>query len=59
MPKLTLKNILGKNSEATAIILSLIDELQAKIWVEDDSGKILLNAKLNDDKFQFPVPFGK
>jgi class 3 adenylate cyclase len=55
MPKLSLKNILGKNSESTAIVTSLMEQLQAKIRVEDESGKILLQSNPETDMVQYPI----
>ena len=55
MARLSLKNIVGKNNDTTAILLSLIGQLQAKVWIEDDAGKILLNTKQDSDQFQFPI----
>lgn len=49
MAKLSLKNILGKNSESTVLVNSLIEKLQAKVRVEDVSGKILLDTSTNTD----------
>ncbi|HVT84897.1 MAG TPA: adenylate/guanylate cyclase domain-containing protein [Chitinophagaceae bacterium] len=55
MAKLSLKNILGKNNESTVIVNSLIEQLQAKIRVEDESGKILLNTNPGTEKSQHPI----
>lgn len=55
MARLSLKNIVGKNNDTTAILLSLIGQLQAKVWIEDDAGKLLLNTKQDSDQFQFPI----
>lgn len=55
MAKLSLKNILGKNTESTATVNSLIDQLQAKIRVEDESGKILITSNPDADTFQYPI----
>ena len=55
MARLNLKNIVGKNNDTTAILLSIIGQLQAKVWIEDDAGKLLLNTKQDSDQFQFPI----
>jgi adenylate cyclase len=55
MSKLSLKNILGKNNESTAIVRSLIEQLQANIRVEDESGKILLTTNPNTEISQYPI----
>lgn len=55
MSKLSLKNILGKNNESTVLVNSLIEKLQARIRVEDESGKILLNTNPGTAISAFPV----
>jgi len=55
MAKISLKNIVGKKNEANAIITSLIDELQAKVWIEDENGKVLLGDPQESPKEQFPI----
>src|SRR5580692_10727180 len=42
MSRINLKNILTKKSDASALIISLINELHADVFIEDDSQKILL-----------------
>ena len=49
MARLHLKNIVGKNNDTTAVILSLIKQLQATVWIEDNDGKLLLNTKAGTD----------
>jgi adenylate cyclase len=41
MSKISLKNILTKKSDASALIISLINGLRANVFIEDDSQKIL------------------
>src|SRR6266496_4080322 len=55
MSRISLKNIVGKNTETAAILQSLIVRLQAKVWIEDNTGKFLLNTKQEADKFQYPI----
>ena len=55
MARLSLKNIVGKNNDTTAILLSIIGQLQAKVWIEDNAGNLLLNTKQDSDQFQFPI----
>ncbi|MBS1919128.1 MAG: GAF domain-containing protein [Bacteroidetes bacterium] len=55
MAKLSLKNILGKNSDSAVILSSLIEQLQAKIRVEDETGKILINTQTDSDIHQYPI----
>jgi hypothetical protein len=42
MLKLSLKTILSKKNETASIIASLIERLNASVWIEDDTGNILL-----------------
>lgn len=58
MARLYLKNIVGKNNDTTAFILSLIKQLQATVWIEDEAGKLLLNRKGEADTYQFPIHSG-
>ena len=39
MIKLSLKSILSKKNETASILTSLIERLNAGIWIEDDTGK--------------------
>ncbi|HEY4874501.1 MAG TPA: adenylate/guanylate cyclase domain-containing protein [Puia sp.] len=41
MSRINLKNILTKKSDAAALIFSLLNELKADVFIEDDSQKIL------------------
>ncbi|HLK30424.1 MAG TPA: adenylate/guanylate cyclase domain-containing protein [Puia sp.] len=41
MPRINLRNILVKNNETNALLHSLINELKANIFIEDDAQKIL------------------
>jgi adenylate cyclase len=47
MPRINLKNILVKNSEANALLNSLIEELKANVSIEDDAQRVLF-GKLPD-----------
>src|SRR5262245_48841135 len=42
MIKLSLKTVLNKKNETASAISSLIQQLDAEVWIEDESGKILL-----------------
>ena len=55
MVKLSLKNIVGKKNESNVIISSLIEELQANVWIEDETGKILLGDPQESPKNQLPI----
>src|SRR5689334_10716875 len=45
MLKLSLKSILSKKNDTTSMIASLIERLHASIWIEDNSGNILLGNR--------------
>ena len=45
MIKLSLKSILSKKNETASILASLIERLNAGIWIEDDTGNILLGTR--------------
>lgn len=41
MAKISLKNIVGRKNETSQVVSELIRQLNAEIWIEDESGKIL------------------
>jgi len=45
MLKLSLKSILSKKNDTTSMIASLIERLNAIIWIEDNSGNVLLGNR--------------
>jgi class 3 adenylate cyclase len=55
MARVSLKNIIGKNSELSAVILSLTQQPGPSLWIEDESGKLLLGEKNDDKNFSFPI----
>ena len=42
MAKQSLKNIIGKKNDVTALVSSFIEQLNAGIFIEDENGKLLL-----------------
>jgi adenylate cyclase len=42
MAKQSLKNIIGKKNNATALVSSFIEQLNAAVFIEDENGKLLL-----------------
>jgi len=55
MPKLSLQNIIGKKSGNTALLLSLVEQMKADLFIEDDRDKFLAgnsNAQIN---YRHPV----
>ena len=55
MSKINLKNILTKKSDASALILSLIDELNANVFIEDEAQKILFGNFTDTVLHQQPI----
>ena len=55
MTKLSLKNIIGKKNDATALLLSILDQLKADVFIEDENGKVLLGNIKEDFGNQCPV----
>src|SRR5205085_10037169 len=43
--KLSLKSILNKRNETASVITSLIKQLEANVWIEDEGGKTLVGDK--------------
>jgi len=52
MIKLSLKTILSKKNETASVIASVIERLNAGIWIEDDSGNTLLGNRLEAYKVE-------
>ncbi len=50
MAKISLKNIIGRKNEASAIVSNLITQLNANLWIEDENGKVLLGHQHVDPK---------
>jgi len=42
MAKQSLKNIIGKKNDATSLVLSFIEQLNANVFIQDENGKLLL-----------------
>ncbi|MCC7402579.1 MAG: GAF domain-containing protein [Chitinophagaceae bacterium] len=58
MPKLSLKNIFDNRTGSAATILSLIEQLQAPVRIEDESGKVLLSFGSVTEKYRHPLHLG-
>lgn len=41
MAKISLKNVVGRKNEASAVISRLLEQLKANVWIEDENGKVL------------------
>jgi len=57
MPKINLKNILVKNSETNALLSSLMEQLKADVYIEDDAQKILFGKHTDAILYQEPIKF--
>lgn len=55
MPKINLKNILVKNSEANALLSSLMEQLKANVYIEDDAQKILFGKPADTISHKEPI----
>jgi hypothetical protein len=55
MGRISLKNIVGKNNELNSIILGIISQSNAAIWIEDHTGKLLLGEKIETENTSFPI----
>jgi class 3 adenylate cyclase len=55
MARISLKNILSKKNNVTPLILSLIEQMNAHINIEDEEGKILCGNTQEPFKYQHPV----
>ena len=58
MVKISLKNIIGKNKDANAVVLDLIDKQQTQLWIEDENGKLLLGNPEASFSHTFPIKVG-
>jgi class 3 adenylate cyclase len=52
MSKLSLKSILSKKNDTTSMIASLIERLNAIIWIEDNSGNVLLGNRCESHQLE-------
>ena len=55
MAKLSLKNIIGKKSSSTALVLSLIELLKADLFIEDEQEKFLAGNNTALISYRHPV----
>jgi adenylate cyclase len=55
MKRISLKNIIGKKNDASALLLSLLEQLKAVIFIEDENGKLLLGDAQTVSIHQQPV----
>ncbi|HYM95010.1 MAG TPA: adenylate/guanylate cyclase domain-containing protein [Chitinophagaceae bacterium] len=55
MTKVSLKNIVGKKNDASALLHSLLEELKADIFIEDENGKLLWGIFKENSTGQYPV----
>ena len=55
MAKFNLKNIIGKKNDASAVLLSVFEQMKADVFVEDENGKVLLGDQKETFDHQFPI----
>ncbi|HEY1872160.1 MAG TPA: adenylate/guanylate cyclase domain-containing protein [Chitinophagaceae bacterium] len=55
MTKLTLKSILSKRNEITSVVVSLIQQLNASAWIEDETGKTVLGEAREKCQLTLPI----
>src|SRR5688572_21388412 len=58
MGRLSLKTIIGKKNETTSLLLSLIEQLNTTLSIQDETGKILLGEEQDVTLFMHPVKVG-
>ncbi len=59
MARINLKNIVGKSSELHDIVIALAGQMNAGIWIEDNTGKLLLGEKRVEYIYPFPIMHGE
>lgn len=57
MAKISLRNILSKNSGDQSIIDSLTTQLNASVSIEDNKGKIFFSTGERNNQFQYPLVY--
>ena len=55
MAKLSLKNIIGKKNDASPLVLSLMEQMKAAVYIEDTDGKLLLGNAQVTPNHQYPI----
>lgn len=55
MTKFSLKNIIGKKNDASALVQAFLDQLKADVFIEDENGKVLLGNTREVPGYQCPV----
>jgi len=55
MTRLSLKHIIGKKNDAFTLLVSLIEQLKADIFIEDENGKLLVGNAATNPAHQQPV----
>lgn len=51
----TLKSLIGKKNDATALVTSFIQQLNAEVFIEDADGKLLLGNICRNPMFEFTL----
>jgi class 3 adenylate cyclase len=55
MAGISLKHLVGRKNESTALLASLIQQHGTDLYIEDEAGKVLLGTPLHTPAHQFPV----
>jgi class 3 adenylate cyclase len=55
MARISLKSIVGKKNDTGIVVASLINQIGANVWIEDETGKILSGEEQPTSKEQHPV----
>ncbi|MCU7549607.1 GAF domain-containing protein [Chitinophagaceae bacterium LB-8] len=59
MSKLTLRNFLGKNKDALAAVVTLLEELNAAVFIEDLEGHLLVGKTFDAPAHQYELVAGE
>ncbi|HEX5651496.1 MAG TPA: adenylate/guanylate cyclase domain-containing protein [Chitinophagaceae bacterium] len=55
MSRLSIKNIIGKNTEVSTLVSSLVESLHARVFIEDEKGKLLQGEMIQDAEQEVAV----
>jgi adenylate cyclase len=55
MAKLSLRNIIGKKNDAAALVLSLLEQMNTAVCIEDADGKLLFGDAQAITQYQYPI----
>jgi adenylate cyclase len=55
MARLKLRNIIGKKNDVTSFLSSLVEQLNARVYIEDEDGTLLFGNTTEHTHFQHPI----